>query len=84
MLTMGRRRFRSQRRTAAPARQPPFHQEERTGGCRRGAGSQAPPQGARSKAFPGGRPSAVVAGGTAGVPFAPLASSLVSSRCQWW
>ena len=58
MLTMGRKRFRSQQWTATPARQPPFCQEERTGGCRRGAGSQAPPHGARSKASPGGRPSA--------------------------
>ena len=58
MLTMGRRRFRSQQRTAAPARQPPFRQEERTGGCRRGAGSKVPPRAARSRASRGGRPSA--------------------------
>ena len=57
MLTMGCGKFRSVQQKAAPARQPPFRQEERIGGCRRGAGSQAPPQGARSKAFPGGRPS---------------------------
>ena len=58
MLTMGRRKFKSLQQKAAPAQQPPFRQEEHTGGCRRGAGSQAPPHGARRKVFPGGRPSA--------------------------
>ena len=58
MLTMGRRKFRLLHQKATPARQPPFRQEERIGGCRRGAGSQAPLQGARSKESPGGRPSA--------------------------
>ena len=58
MLTMGRRRIGSQRWTAAPAQRPPSRQEERTGGCRRGARSQAPPHDTRSKVFPGGRPSA--------------------------
>ena len=58
MLTMGRRRIRSQQRMAALARQPPFRQEERIGGYRRGAESQAPPHGAWSKATPGGRRSA--------------------------
>ena len=57
MLTMGRRRIRSQRRTAAPSQRPPSHQEERTGGCRGEAGSQVPPYIARSKAHPEGRPS---------------------------
>ena len=84
MLTMGRRSIRSQRRTVAPARQPPSHWEERYGGRREGAGSKAPPHIARSRALPGGRPSArevllslppgrgpVVAEGAAGVPFAP-------------
>ena len=58
MLTMGHRRFKSSQRKAAPARQPPFRQEGCTRGCRRGAGSQAPPRDARSKVFPRGRPSA--------------------------
>ena len=58
MLTMGRRKFRSLQRKAAPARQPAFRQEGRTGGSRRGAGSQTPPHGARSKVFLEGRPSA--------------------------
>ena len=58
MLTMGRRKSRSPQRTAAPVLQPPSPQEEGTGGCRRGAGSQAPPHGARSKVFLRGRPSA--------------------------
>ena len=44
MLTMGRRRIRSQRRTMAPARRPPSHQEERTGGCKEGAESKASPR----------------------------------------
>ena len=57
MLTMGRRRFRSLQQTAAPPQQPPFRQEELTGGCRRVVGSQAPPHGMRSKVFFGGRPS---------------------------
>ena len=57
MLTMGHRRIRSQRQTAAPAHRPPFRQEERTGGCREGARSKAPPRIARSRASPGGRPS---------------------------
>ena len=58
MQTMGRRKSRSLQRKAALARQPPFRQEGRTPGCRRGAGSQAHPHGARSKVFLGGRPSA--------------------------
>ena len=58
MLNMGRRKFRSLQRKASPARQPTFHQGGHTGGCRRGARSQAPPHGSRSKVFPGGRPSA--------------------------
>ena len=58
MLTMGRRKSRSLQRMAAPVQQPPSPQEEGTGGSRRGAGSQAPPHGMRSKAFFGGRPSA--------------------------
>ena len=57
MLTMGRRKSRSQQRKPAPVQQPPSPQEEGTGGSRRGAGSQAPPHGTRSKAFFGGRPS---------------------------
>ena len=57
MLTMGHRRVRSRQRVAAPARQPPFRQEERTGGCRRGAGSQAPSHNAWRKTFLRGRPS---------------------------
>ena len=57
MLTMGRRRIRSQRGMAAPARWPPFRQEERTGGCRGGAGSKVPPYIAWSRASPRGRPS---------------------------
>ena len=48
----------SQWRTVAPARQPPFHREERTGGYREGAGSKVPPRIARSRASPGDRPSA--------------------------
>ena len=47
----------SSRRMAAPIQQLPTPQEEGSGGCRRGARSQAPPHGARSKAFLGGRPS---------------------------
>ena len=58
MLTMGHRRFRSLQRMAAPVRQSPSPREEGTGGSRREAGSQAPPHGARSKAFFRGRPSA--------------------------
>ena len=53
MLTMGRGRFRSPQRMAAPVRQSPS-----PGGSRRGDGSQAPPHDMRSKAFSGGRPSA--------------------------
>ena len=52
MLTMGRRRVRSLQWTAAPAQQPPFHQEERARDSRRGARSKAPPHGAWSKASP--------------------------------
>ena len=58
MLTMGRMKFRSLQRKAAPAQHPPFRQEERTRGCRRGAEIRAHPRGARSKAFSGGRLSA--------------------------
>ena len=36
MLTMGRRRFMSQQQTAAPAWQPSFRQEERTGAAGEG------------------------------------------------
>ena len=96
MLTMGRRRVRSYQRTAALARQPPFHQEERTGGCGRGARSKAPPHGAWSKASPGGRPSVgevlqslplVEDPWSPRVPLAsplPLGDVLVSGRPQWW
>ena len=96
MLTMGRRKFRSLQRKAAPAQQPPFHQEERTGGCRRGAGSKAPPHGTWSKASPGGRPSAgevlqsLPPAEDPWSPRAPLASPLplgvvlVSGRPQRW
>ena len=58
MLTMDRRRFRSLQWMASPLQQPPSPQEEGTGGCRRGAGSQAPPHSARSKVFLRGRTSA--------------------------
>ena len=58
MLTMGRRRFKLLQRMVALVQQPPSPQEEGIGGSGRGAGSQAPPHGMRSKAFFGGRPSA--------------------------
>ena len=58
MLTMGRWKFRSLQQKAAQARQPPFRQEGRTGGCRRGAGIRHHHRGVRSKVFSGGRPSA--------------------------
>ena len=48
----------SLQRMAAPVRKSPSPQEEGIGGSGRGAGSQAPPHGMRSKAFFGGRPSA--------------------------
>ena len=90
MLAMGHRRVRSQQRAAAPARQPPFHQEERTGGCRRGAGSKAPPRTARSKASPGGRPSAgevlqsLPPTEDSWSPRAPLASPLPPLVSSWF
>ena len=58
MLTMGRRKFRSPQRMAAPVRQSPSPQEEGTGGSRRGVGGQDPLHAMRSKEFFGGRPSA--------------------------
>ena len=90
MVTMGRRKSMSLQRKAAPAQQPPFRQEERTRGCRRGAESQAPPQGTRSKAFPGGRPCAGEV--PQGLPLAedpwssgePLASPLPHLRRPWF
>ena len=58
MLTMGRRRYRSPRRMAAPVLQPLTPREEGTEGCRRGAKIRVRPRGARCKEFSGGRPSA--------------------------
>ena len=71
-------------------RQAPSPQEEGIGGCRRGAGSQAPPHGARSKVFLGGRLSAGEV--PQGLPPAedpslsrePLASPLPHWRHPWF
>ena len=58
MLIMDRRRCRSPQRAAAPLQRPLTPQEEGVGGCRRGAEIRHHHHGVRSKAFPGGRPSA--------------------------
>ena len=57
-LTMGRRRYRSPQRMAAPTLQPLIPQEEGAGGCRKGAEIRTHPRGSRAKVFSGGRPSA--------------------------
>ena len=90
MLTMGRRRYRLPQQMDAPMLQPPTPQEEGTGGCRRGAEIRARPHGARSKAFPGGRPSAGEV--PQGLPPAedpcssgePLATALSHWRRPWF
>ena len=90
MLTMGRRRYRSPQQVAAPILQPHTHQEEGTGGCKRGAEIRVRPRGGRSKAFSGGRPPAgEVPQGLppAGDPWSsgePLATALPHWRPPWF
>ena len=89
MLTMSHRRYRSLQQMAATMLQPPTPQEEGTGGYRRGAGIQARPRGARSKAPSVGRPSAGEV--PQGLPSAedpwpsgePLATALSHRRRPW-
>ena len=86
MLIMGRRRCRSPQRATAPLPQPPAPQQEDIRGWRGGAGIRHHHHGVRSKAFPGGRPSAWEA--PQGVPLAedpwssgePLATALPHRR----
>ena len=87
---MGRRRCRSPQRAAAPLLQPPTPQEEGIGGCRGGAEIRHHHRGVRSKAFPGGRPSAGEA--PQGLPLAedpwssgePLATALPHRTVSWF
>ena len=90
MLTMVRRIYRSPQQMAAPMLQPPIHQEEGAGGCRRGAKIRVRPRGGRSKTFSGGRPSAGEV--PQGLPPAedpwssrePLATALPHWRRPWF
>ena len=90
MLTMGRRRYRSSQRVAAPILQLPTPREEGAGGCRRGAEIRPRPRDARTKASSRGRPSAgEVPQGLppAGDPWssrAPLASPFPHWRRHWF